>query len=50
MDERGGLIEEKEAKIFRGKKILSMNWERYKESAMEADKARDSITVSFFIT
>jgi hypothetical protein len=45
VDERDGLIEENEAKIFRGKKILSMNWERYKESAMKADKGRDSIIV-----
>ena len=47
MDERGGVIEEKEAKIFRSKKILSINWERFKQVAMRADEGKDSITVSF---
>ena len=49
MDERGGVILEKEAKIFRSKKILSMNWERYKEEAMKPDKGRDSIIVSILL-
>jgi hypothetical protein len=44
VDEKG-LIEEKEAKIFRSKKLFGMNWERFSEAAMRADKGRDSIIV-----
>ena len=35
-----------EQRIFRSKKILEINWERYSELAMKQDSSKDSITVS----
>ena len=35
-----------EAKIFRNKKIMGINWERIKKTAMDHDKKIDSIIVS----
>ena len=35
-----------EAKIFRSKKIMGINWERITETAMDPNKKTDSIIVS----